>query len=92
MHNFYLQILVEFGLIGLIVWIGILCRIFYLIVKVKDHFLKKIFIISLSIILFGWCFTNLSNIINYLSILFASGLSYLMIKERNTNKIDNNYV
>ncbi len=78
-HNLYLQILVEFGLIGLCIWIYFLYRIIRRVIKARsqEDIISNITLVALSVILFGWCFTSLIYVLKFIVVTGAASLSYI---------------
>jgi O-antigen ligase len=79
-HNFYLQILSEFGIVGFIFFIG---SASWLIVRIwlfkggKQHNYRIYLSSSLFVVGIAWCASSLDGIMNFVLLTIGVGISYL---------------
>ncbi len=91
-HNMYLQVLVEFGLFGLIVFMIFIFRLYFFVkgsMKWGNADYHRVILISSIAILFGWCFSELVTILKYLSMTFSTALVYAIHMNKDSKQFLN---
>jgi len=78
-HNLYMEILIEFGFAGILIFGLLIKRTYsYLLTLNNDEFeLKRIIIISMFAVLIAWFFTTLIGVLQLITLGFATALSLL---------------
>ncbi|MCP4926371.1 MAG: O-antigen ligase family protein [Gammaproteobacteria bacterium] len=89
-HNLYIMILVEFGAIGLILWLVLLRKVVRFIKRLKVYdekqmMLKKSILITLYLLLVTWIFTTLTAVVGLIGLLFGLTVAVL-VSEPNREK------
>jgi O-antigen ligase len=79
-HNFYLQVLVEFGIIGIIIWFTSLIWVFLFLLRknrLDIHKLNYCLAASFFAMCLGWFFSSLDGVMSFIALYFGVGISYL---------------
>ena len=80
-HSLYIQILVEFGIPGLLVWLGLIWSFISkarrIVTPGDDHF-RAMALTSVLVILFAWAFTTLIGVLDLVGVSMGVIFAYFM--------------
>lgn len=89
-HNYYLQILAEFGLVGFLVFFCFAAwyiRFIWILPASDNHHFRTSLFHAISVIGIAWLFSSLDGIMNFVSLTVGVSMAYLLYVQNSLNNI-----
>ena len=89
-HNYYLQILAEYGLVGFLVFFSFVAwyiRFIWISPASDNHHFRASFFHAISVIGIAWLFSSLDGIMNFVSLTVGVSMAYLLYFQNSLNNI-----